>query len=213
MISNFRGSLTAFLCVLVMAGVTGITGCASDSSAAKGAAQGAATGALAGAVGGMVSALVFGGDIADAGARGAVYGGATGAVAGGMAGSRADRDVAARKQAEYEAELMRFRKEIGADAYNGIVALAECKHEIAIANAREAVKSNKPDYVLAGVWVEALTEADRQNEQAARAMFPELIKRDSEVKTEANAEALLHEASQELSDIRVENKLRANCSV
>jgi hypothetical protein len=211
MISSFRGPLTRFLYVLVMAGVSITAGCAGNSQAVKGAAEGAATGAVAGAVSGMLSALVFGGDIADAGARGAVYGGTTGAVRGGMAGSRADRDIAARKQAEYEAELKRFRAEIGADAYNGIIALAECKHEIAIANAREAAKSNISDHVLAGVWVEALTEADRQNDLATRAIFPELIKRDGEVKTEADAEALLNEALRELGDIRVESNLPADC--
>jgi hypothetical protein len=212
MIGNFRGFLTAFLCVLVAGGVTVTTGCASDSYAAKGAAEGATSGAVAGAVGGMVSALVFGGNIAEAGARGAVYGGSTGAVLGGMSGSKADKAVAAQMQAEREADLERFRTEIGADAYNGVVALAECKHEIAIANAREAAKSNKSDFALAGVWVEVLTEADRRHEQKARAMFPEIIERDGEIDTEADAEARMHEALQELGNIRVEYDLSASCS-
>ena len=156
MTGNIRRLLTAFLGMLVTVGVTLSTGCASDSYAAKGAAEGATTGAVAGAVGGMVSALLFGGNIAEAGARGAVYGGTTGAVVGGMSGSKADQAVAAQNQAEREADLERFRTEIGTDAFNGVVALAECKHEIAIANAREAAKSNKSDYSLAGLWVEAL---------------------------------------------------------
>ena len=209
---NIRGLLTALTYVLVAACFTFTTGCASGSYAAKGATQGAANGAMAGAVGGMISALVFGGDVAEAGARGAVYGGATGAVAGGISGSNVDKQVAAQEQAERDADLERFRAEVGADAFNGVVALAECKHEIAIANAREAAKSKNSDYSLAGVWVVALTEADRQREEEARAMFPEIIKRDSEVDTAAEAEKLMGEALQELGNIRVEYELPASCS-
>jgi hypothetical protein len=209
---NFRGLLTAFIYVLVTAGFTFTAGCASDSYAAKGAGQGAATGAMAGAVGGMITALVFGGDVAEAGARGAVYGGATGAVAGGISGSNVDKKVAAQEQAQRDADLERFRAEVGTDAYNGVVALAECKHEIAIANAREAAQSKNRDHALAGIWVVALAEADRQREQEARAMFPEIIARDGEVDTEADAEKLMREALQELGEIRVEYDLPARCS-
>ena len=208
---KFRGLLAVLTYVLVTAGFTFTAGCASDSYAAKGAAQGAGTGAMAGAVGGMISALVFGGDVVEAGARGAVYGGATGAVAGGVSGSNVDKQVAAQKQAERDAAVAQFRTEVGADAYNGIVALAECKHEIAIANAKEAAKSKNSDYALAGIWVVALTEADRQREQEARALFPEIIARDGEVDTAADAEKLVLEALQELGEIRVKYGLPASC--
>lgn len=203
---------TAFICMFVTAGVTVTTGCASDSYASKGAAEGATTGAVAGAVGGMVTALVFGGNVAEAGARGAVYGGTTGAVVGGMSGSKADKAVAAQKQAEREAELEKLKKKIGTDAYNGVVALAECKHEIAIANAREAAKSKKSDYALAGVWIESLAEADRNNDAEASALFPEIVRRDREIKNEADAEARMRVALKELGDIRVEYDRPAVCS-
>ena len=212
MTHNIRRLTTAFLTMLLTAGVTLGTGCASDSYAAKGAAQGGTSGAVAGALGGMVTALVFGGDIAEAGARGAVYGGTTGAVVGGMSGAQTDKAVAAQEQAARDAELERFKAEIGTDAFNGVVALAECKHDIAIANAREAAKSNKPDYALAGVWVEALTEADRQREQEARALLPDIVERDRDIKTEAEAEARMYEALDGLRDIRVEYNLPVNCS-
>ena len=212
MTSDFRSLLTAILYMFMTAGVTGTAGCASDSYAAKGAGEGATTGAVAGALGGMVTALVFGGNVAEAGARGAVYGGTSGAVVGGMSGSKADQAVAAQKQAEREAELERLRNRIGPDAYNGVVALAECKHEVAIANAREAAKSKNSDYALAGIWVVALTEADRQNELEARAMFPDIVKRDRDIKTEADAEAGVREALHELGNIRVEYDLPAVCS-
>ena len=72
--------------------------------------------------------------------------------------------------------------------------------------------SSNSDYALAGVWVEALTEADRQHDTEARAMFPEIVARDREVKSEADAEARMREALQELGNIRVEYDLPAACS-
>jgi len=212
MTGNSRVLLVGVSYLLIAAGATINSGCASDSYAAKGAAEGATTGAVAGAVGGMVTALIFGGNVAEAGARGAVYGGTTGAVVGGMSGSKADQAVAAQKKAEREAELEQLRSQIGADAFNGVVALAECKHEVAIANAREATKSNNSDYALAGVWVEALTEADRQHEPEAHALLPDIVARDRDIKTEADAETRMREALQELGDIRVEYDLPAVCA-
>ena len=186
-----------------------LAGC--SSTTAKGAADGAASGAVAGALGGMMTALVFGGDVAEAGARGAVWGGTTGAVAGGIAGSQRNQANIAQEQARRDAEVEKFRKEIGNDAFNGIVALAECKHDIAIANAREAAGSRNSDYALAGVWVEALTEADRQNEVEARALYPTIVKYDREVKSDADADARVRAALQELGNIRAEYKLPVVC--
>ncbi len=70
-----------------------VVACSSGSEASKGAKQGAGVGALAGAVGGMATALVFGGNVADAGARGAVAGGSSGAVVGGMSGAQRDKQI------------------------------------------------------------------------------------------------------------------------
>lgn len=210
--SNIQRQLSAALVSFLLAGTTLISGCASDSYAAKGAGEGAATGAVAGAVGGMVTALVFGGNVAEAGARGAVYGGTTGAVVGGMAGSKADKAAADQQRANREAEFAELKNRIGTDAYNGVAALAECKHDLAIANAKEAVKSKNKDYVLAGVWVETLTEADRHRETQARALFPEIVARDREIKSETDAEARMREALQELGEIRVEYGMPAVCS-
>jgi hypothetical protein len=209
---KIRQRLTAVLLPVFLTAVTLVAGCASDSYAAKGAGEGATTGAVAGAVGGMVTALVFGGNVAEAGARGAVYGGTTGAVVGGMAGSKADKAVADQKRADREAELAELKSKIGTDAYNGVVALAECKHDLAIANAREAVKSNDKDYQLAGVWVETLTEADRQHETQAHALFPEIVSRDRKIKSESEVEAQMRAALQELGNIRVEYGMPAVCA-
>ena len=74
MTGKSRRFLISALYTVFTASITVTAGCASDSYAAKGAGEGATTGAVAGAVGGMVTALVFGGNVAEAGARGAVYG-------------------------------------------------------------------------------------------------------------------------------------------
>jgi hypothetical protein len=205
-----RGLLVGLLYIGLAVSVTVSTGWA-GKKAAKGAAQGATTGAAAGAVGGMMMALVFGGNVAEAGARGAVYGGTSGAVAGGMSGARADKADEEREQAEREAELAKFEKEVGTDAYNGVVALAECKHDLAIANGKEAAKSRKKDYALAGIWVEALAEADRGRDADARALFPEIIARDRKIKSEEIAEERMREALQELGEIRVEYGMPEAC--
>ena len=121
------------------------------------AGQGAATGAVVGAVGGMVSAMVFGGDVGDAAARGAVWGGSTGAAAGAMSGVMADSN---QKKAEQAAELEKLRKQLGDDAFNGLAALAECKHEVAQGYGSTSAKSGNPDYALAGLWLQVLAYAD-----------------------------------------------------
>jgi hypothetical protein len=202
-----------YLSLLIFLGfAVQISGCASDSYAAEGAAKGAGTGALAGAVGGMATALIFGGNVGEAAARGAVYGGASGAVVGGMSGASVDKQVAAQEQAERDKNIAKFRDEIGADAYNGFVALAECKHDIAIANAREARKSRNRDYSLAGLWIEILTEADQKNHDAASELFPELVSSDKAVKTDGDAQLRTDKALQQLGDIRVEYDLPKDCA-
>jgi hypothetical protein len=207
------GRLPIFLLAVLIAGATG---CASGSHASQGAAEGATTGAVAGAVGGMFTALVFGGNIAEAGARGAVYGGSSGAVVGGMAGAKTDKAIAEaeaeRKRAEQQAQQQKLREQIGTDAFNGLVALVQCKHDIAVANAREAAKSGNKDYALSGVWVETLTEADRNRDAQARALFPQLVSRDKKLKDEADAEARMNQLLERMREIRLAHDLPAQCS-
>ena len=192
-----------------------VTGCASDSKTAEGAGRGATTGAVSGAVGGMVSALVFGGDPAEAAARGAVYGGTTGAVVGAMAGSQADAQ--AEKQAEAQAnkqkdeKLTKLRADIGDDAYKGLEALAECNHDQSLKQAALAQKSENPNYSLAGMWLEVLSYADGRDETKARSLFPALVEKDWNIKTEAEAEERMRKALQGLMDIRGEYNLPKVC--
>jgi len=211
--SHFTPRPVTYLSLLILLGfAVQISGCATDSYAAKGAGKGATTGALAGAVGGMATALIFGGDVGGAAARGAVYGGASGAVVGGMSGASVDKQVAAQEQAERDKKIAEFRDEIGADAFNGFVALAECKHDIAIANAREARKSRNRDHALAGLWIEILTEADRKNPDAVSELFPELVSGDKQIKTVGDAESRTGDALLQLGEIRVEYDLPKDCT-
>jgi hypothetical protein len=211
--SQLTPRTTTYLSLLIFLGfAVQISGCATDSYAAKGAAKGAGTGALAGAVGGMATALIFGGNVGEAAARGAVYGGSSGAVVGGISGAGVDKQVAAQEQAERDQKLAEFSDEIGSDAFNGFVALAQCKHDIAIANAREARKSRNRDHSLAGLWIEVLTEADRQNPDAASELFPELVSSDKAIKTVDDAQSRTDEALQRLGEIRVEYDLPKDCT-
>jgi len=201
--------------VLLLAAITGavglVAGCASGSYAAKGAGQGATTGALAGAVGAAATALIFGGNVGEAAARGAVYGGTSGAVVGGMSGASVDRQVAAQQAAEREKQAAKFRDEIGVDAFNGFVALAECKHEVAIANAREAQNSRNRDFALAGLWVEALAQADRNDTAAAGAVLPDIVAGDRKLGSVDDARARMDEMLVRLAEIRREYDLPASC--
>ena len=198
----------ASACLLVASALI-ITGC--GTNAKRGAAEGGATGAVAGAVGGMVSALVFGGNIAEAGARGAVYGGATGATVGAMSGAKVDSAEKARRDAERKRKLDVLEQDLGPDAYNGVVALAECKYGVAIANAEEARQSKNREYALAGIWVETLAEMDRENDAAAETLFETLAAEDKSVGTSSDAEVRADEALKRLRELRVEYGLAPTC--
>ena len=202
---------TTFAATLIAAASLAVAGCASDSYAAKGAAKGAGTGALASAVGAAATALIFGGDVGEAAARGAVYGGASGAVVGGLSGAEADRRAAEQARAEQERQIQAFRKEIGDDAFNGFVALAECKYEVALANAREAQKSSKRDFALAGLWIEALTEAERDNTGATDTAIAAIVEQDREVRSAADARDRLDDGLVKVVEIREEFDLPGRC--
>jgi hypothetical protein len=175
------------------------------------AGEGATTGAVAGAVGGLLSALIFGGDPAEGAARGAVWGASTGAVAGGMTGDRIDSKREQQRAQQQDADLEKLRAELGDDAFAGLEALADCRHEIALGYARSAARSDDRNHALAGLWLEVLTHADRRDEARARALFPELVAADSHLGSEAQAEETMRETLQSLMDIRAEYGLQRVC--
>lgn len=202
---------------LALAATLAVSGCAKPSAegAAKGAGRGAAVGSLAGAVGGVVTALIFGGDVGGAAARGAAWGASTGAVTGGIAGASAGaaegRAEQATRQSERDAELARLKARIGEDAYGGLEALADCRHEIALGYARTAAKSGNANHSLAGTWLETVIHADAHDEPAARALFPAIVEKDPNVGSEAEVETKMHEALARLGEIRSEYDLPPVC--
>ena len=140
-------------------------------------------------------------------ARGAVYGGAVGATAGAIAGSQADKKA----KAQQDAGLAQLRKDIGEDAYNGLVALADCEHDVSLRQAAKAQQASNPNYALAGLWLEVLSYADQRDEAKARALFPTLVEKDWDIKSEAQAEEVMRKSLNELMNIREEYKLPRVC--
>jgi len=184
-----------------------LSGCSGASG--QRAAEGAGTGALAGAAGGLVSGLLWGGDPLESAARGAVVGATTGAVVGGVSGAQADK---AQAQAQQQNEIAELRTQIGEDAFAGISALADCKHGVAEANAQVAAKSSNSNYALAGLWVEAISLADRGDLAGAQALYPEIIRWDRSAENTDQAEAELQGALVKLQDIRQQYDLPRTCS-
>ncbi|MGD9040268.1 MAG: hypothetical protein PVH82_11580 [Desulfobacteraceae bacterium] len=184
-----------------------MAGCASDSYTAKGAARGAGSGAVAGAVGGLVSALVFGGDPVESAARGAVYAGAASAAAGAMAGRQVDKQI----QQQREAQLAKVRQEIGDDAFEGLEALADCKHDVALRQAAKAQQSKNPNYALAGLWLEVLNYGDQRDEVKASSLFPKLVEKDWDINSESQAEDVMRKSLNRLMDIRQEYNMPRVC--
>ena len=183
----------------------GLPACSGQSG--KRAGQGAATGAVVGAAGGMVSALVFGGNVGEAAARGAVWGASTGAVSGAIVGAQEDQS----QKKQRDAAIEKLKQNLGEDAFNGLAALAECKHEVALGHAKTSAKRENQNFALAGLWLEVLTLADQKQEEKARALFPKLVSQDTEISSEAQAEEHMRSALQGLMNIRVEYNLPKTC--
>lgn len=204
MISSPRNRSYSFLPILII----GILLSACGEYAAKGAGAGATTGAVSGAVGGLVSALVFGGDPAEAAARGAVYGGAVGATAGAIGGAQVDNKLEQQRQATAE----NLRKEIGDDAYEGLKALANCKHDTSLKQAVLARQSENPNFSLAGLWLEVLSYADAGDEASARALFPDVVSTDWDIKSSTEAESAMRDTLNKLMDIREQYNMPRVCT-
>ncbi|WP_279245768.1 hypothetical protein [Candidatus Litorirhabdus singularis] len=185
------------------------TACSTEST--RGAAEGAAGGAAVGAIGGMMTALVFGGDVGDAAARGAVWGGSTGAVTGAVRGSQKAESNQEAERRRVAAEMEDLRRELGDDAYRGLEALARCKHTVAIAYAEAAQTDKNYDYALAGYWLEVMSVAETDGENAAVAMLPGLVERDSKLTSTTQAKVLLIEVITDLEDIREQAGTSRTC--
>ena len=203
----------------IVAGLACLALLACTSTGRQGAVEGAAGGAAAGALGGLITAAIFGGDVGNAMARGAAWGATTGAVSGAVVGDQAETYAAgqadarrrAQARATQDAEIARVKAQLGEDNFRGLEALVECKHDVAIAYARTAAKSSNRDYSLTGVWLEALSEADRGRLRAARALFPQIVARDAEISSTGQVERTMNDTILGLGEIRTEFGLPTAC--
>lgn len=193
--------------VLVMA-----SACFGCAGAGEGAVKGAAGGALAGAASGLVSSLIWGGDPGYHMARGATYGATMGAVGGAIEGSSRAKAEEQNQALQEQREIDQIRRDIGNDAFDAIVALAECKHEVAMANARVGTESKNGNHALASLWVQALTYADQGEQANVESVAPEIIRWDREVEDQARFDSALTGALADLKDIRSEYALPRTCT-
>lgn len=166
------------------------------------------TGAAAGAVGSMFAAAIFGGDIGEAAARGAAWGAGAGAVTGAVRGGQEDAARRQREEAEAARELQaaldELRREIGPDTYDGLAALTDGKHQVAIAYAQTAMRDANERYAIAGRWLETLTYQDLGDAGAVAGQLPALVAADPEVSSTAEARAVLDELVEGLAEIRAQ---------
>jgi hypothetical protein len=131
--------------------------------------------------------------------------GSRGAISGAVADSN-------EKKAQQAAGLEALRKKLGDDAFQGLAALAECKHEITQGYGRTAAASDNPDYALAGLWLQVLAYADSGNVDQARNMFDQLMAQDRDIASASQAESEMQAALKELMEIRKEYNLPVQCS-
>jgi hypothetical protein len=128
-----------------------------------------------------------------------------------MQGSQMDKAEKAKLEAQRQSQIQQLKLDIGEDAFNGLAALAECKHDVAIAYGRTAAKSGNKNHALAGLWMEVLAYGDRGDSDKARALFPDLVAKDAEITSEAQAQETMQKALHQLQDIRQEYKLPRTC--
>jgi hypothetical protein len=188
---------------------SGMVGCA---GAGEGAMKGAAGGALAGAASGLISSLVWGGDPGEYMARGAAAGATVGAIGGAIDGSGQASAKKESQAAQEQRELDQFRHDIGNDAYDGVVALVDCKHSVALANADVAEESRNGNHALAGLWLRALTLADQGNEAGLDEIAPEIIRWDRNIANTTQFDNELNQSHSDLMDIRADNQLPRTCA-
>jgi hypothetical protein len=124
-----------------------------------------------------------------------------------MAGSQMDRKI----QQQREAELTMLRKEVGVDAFEGLEALADCRHDVSLRQATKAQKSKNPNFAMAGLWLEILNYGDKQDEAKARSLFPTLVEKDWDIKSESQAEDVMRKSLNVLMDIRQEYNMPRVC--
>jgi hypothetical protein len=127
---------------------------------------------------------------------------------GAAAGARAD---SAQKKAQQGVKIERLKAQLGENGFKGLEALAECKHEVAVAYGRTAARSKNKDYSLAGLWIEVLAFGDQGKADGAQARFPDLVAKDPQIGSEAQADETLQKSLRRLQEIRGKYNLPRTC--
>lgn len=157
--------------------VASFIGYANEASAAQDEKQGAEQDAAVVAVGAVITALVFG-DPAD--------------------------DAATESGTESASQMDQLRESLGEKSLKSLQYLTDCDHSQSFNYARQASASGNSDYALSGLWLEALTEADRKNWFEAKAYFPKIRSRDQDIHSQADYDAALTKALKEIAGARQE---------
>ncbi len=163
-----------------------------QSNSGRMAGQGAGDGALIGALAGAI----FGdGDFVGNAFDGALVGAGVGALAGALEGGRLDRQ----QKEEFEALVKAF----GEENLKGYIALGQCEYDKAIALFNVSQVSGNGDHKLAGLWLEAVAEKDRKNNEQASALLDELVKADPDIDDQEMAKTALN---QYVLDLRADRR-------
>lgn len=205
--------------------------CASHEYATQGAWEGGAYGGVGGAlVGSFVGLVLF--NNAGAGALiGGVGGGMTGAYYGASAGARKDRVENYRRElleqeaaanapppprepkdpipSRYDAKDLERR--FGKECAEGLAALIECRHDDALALAREGQESKQPEHRLAALWLEALVHEDSAEFEQRDATYERIVELDPQFSRPAQAGAEAQRVLTEIARARVEAGLPVRC--
>jgi len=160
------------------------TGYAGKASAAQDESPDVAKDATVVAVGAVVSSLVFG-DPAD--------------------------DAANQSETDPANTMDRLKESLGEKSLESLQFLTDCNHSMAYNYARQASASGNSDYALSGLWLEALTEADRKNWFEAKAYFPKIRSRDQDIHSQSDYDAALTKALKEIASARQEHGAASAC--
>jgi len=161
-----------------------------SSSAQKGAGQGATLGAVGGAVAGAVGSLIFGGNVVQGAVSGAAIGAAAGAATGAVSGSMADSAAKEKtvKPAAADAEL---RKRIGDRNYASALLLAQCKHQDAIASARDtAAATQDPNERAFALLLQGVAAEESGDKALTASIYPQIAKQNGGTVDKARADTL-----------------------
>ncbi len=105
----------------------------------------------------------------------------------------------------------KFLMRLGRPAFNGLAALAECRHDVSLEKAKKAQESSNPNHNLAGLWLEVLNYADSQQQSQVNRLVPVIVEKDWDIHSPAQAEQVIRESFAELIAIRNDYELPLVC--